>query len=96
MIEVMYRTFHDVHVFNDPHSNQFGSGDWTAVITRAAETLDDLAQRQSGGPNWKTVQPDPRDDCQVGLWLVQTERGYVYRSEHVCYQVQLSPLLLDE
>jgi len=35
----------------------------------------------------------------TGLWLsrpVQTESGYVHRSEEVCYRVQLSLPLLDE
>ena len=27
MIEALYRTFPDVHVFNDPYPIQFGSGD---------------------------------------------------------------------
>jgi SnoaL-like polyketide cyclase len=39
MIEAMFRTFPDVHVFNDPYPIQFGSGDWTTVITRATGTF---------------------------------------------------------
>ena len=34
-MKAMIRIFPDVHVYNDPYPIQFGSGDWTTVITRA-------------------------------------------------------------
>jgi hypothetical protein len=39
MIEQMISIFPDVHVDNDPYPLQFGSGDWTTVITRARGTF---------------------------------------------------------
>ncbi len=39
MIAEMIRIFPDVHVDNDPYPVQFGSGDWTTVITRATGTF---------------------------------------------------------
>jgi ketosteroid isomerase-like protein len=39
MMEQMFRTFPDVHVYNDPYPIQFGSGDWIAVVTRATGTF---------------------------------------------------------
>jgi ketosteroid isomerase-like protein len=35
----MIRIFPDVHVYNNPYPIQFGSGDWTTVITRATGTF---------------------------------------------------------
>jgi hypothetical protein len=39
MIKEMFRMFPDVHVHNDPYPIQFGSGDWTTVITRTTGTF---------------------------------------------------------
>lgn len=39
MIRQMFVSFPDVHVENDPYPIQFGSGDWTTVITRARGTF---------------------------------------------------------
>jgi hypothetical protein len=38
-MKAMIRIFPDVHVYNDPYPIQFGSGDWTTVITRATGTF---------------------------------------------------------
>ncbi len=35
----MFRTFPDVHVYNDPYPIQFGSGDWIVVVTRITGTF---------------------------------------------------------
>ncbi len=35
----MFHIFPDVHVDNDPYPIQFGSGDWTTVITRCSGTF---------------------------------------------------------
>ncbi len=39
VIAQMIGIFPDVHVVNDPYPVQFGSGDWTTVITRATGTF---------------------------------------------------------
>lgn len=39
MMRQMFGMFPDVHVDNDPYPIQFGSGDWTTVITRAKGTF---------------------------------------------------------
>ena len=53
MIEAMFRTFPDIHVFNDPYPIQFGSGDWTTVITRATGTFTG----EMILPNGKVIAP---------------------------------------
>jgi len=44
----MIRIFPDVHVYNDPYPIQFGSGDWTTVITRATGTFSGEMTLPSG------------------------------------------------
>jgi hypothetical protein len=39
MIQQMIHTFPDVHVHNARYPTQFGSGDWSTVITRATGTF---------------------------------------------------------
>jgi len=53
MIEAMFRTFPDIHVVNDPYPIQFGSGDWTTVITRATGTFTG----EMILPNGKVIAP---------------------------------------
>jgi ketosteroid isomerase-like protein len=38
-MKAMFGTFPDCHVDNDPYPIQFGSGDWTTVITRTKGTF---------------------------------------------------------
>jgi hypothetical protein len=35
----MLRAFPDMHVYNDPYPIQFGSGDWTTVVTHVTGTF---------------------------------------------------------
>jgi hypothetical protein len=49
----MISSFPDVHVYNDPYPIQFGSGDWTTVITRATGTFTG----QMRLPNGKVIAP---------------------------------------
>ena len=53
MIKEMIRIFPDVHVYNDPYPIQFGSGDWTTVITRATGTFSG----EMTLPNGKVIAP---------------------------------------
>jgi hypothetical protein len=47
-MKAMIRIFPDVHVYNDPYPIQFGSGDWTTVITRATGTFSGEMTLPSG------------------------------------------------
>ena len=38
-MEQFFRIFPDVHVDNDPYPIQFGSGDWTTVVSRTTGTF---------------------------------------------------------
>jgi hypothetical protein len=38
-MQQMLRIFPDMHVYSDPYPVQFGSGDWTTVVTRATGTF---------------------------------------------------------
>ena len=38
-MKAMIETFPDCHVTNDPYPIQFGSGDWTTVVTRSRGTF---------------------------------------------------------
>jgi hypothetical protein len=38
-MKAMIETFPDCHVTNDPYPIQFGSGDWTTVVTRSKGTF---------------------------------------------------------
>jgi len=49
----MFRTFPDVHVHNDPYPTQFGSGDWTTVISRTTGTFTGKMTL----PNGKVIAP---------------------------------------
>ena len=48
-----FHIFPDVHVDNDPYPIQFGSGDWTTVITRATGTFSG----EMTLPNGKVIAP---------------------------------------
>ena len=39
MMKEMFRTFPDIHVYNDPYPIQFGNGEWTTVIARTRGTF---------------------------------------------------------
>ena len=52
-IQQMFRTFPDCHVHNDPYPTQFGSGDWTTVITRSTGTFTGKMTL----PNGKVIAP---------------------------------------
>ena len=38
-MQQMLRAFPDMHVYNDPYPIQFGSGDWTTVVTHVTGTF---------------------------------------------------------
>lgn len=49
----MFRTFPDVHVYNDPYPVQFGHGDWITVVTRITGTFTG----EMMGPAGKVIAP---------------------------------------
>lgn len=53
MMKQMFRTFPDVHVYNDPYSIQFGSGDWITVVTRITGTFTG----EMTSPDGKVIAP---------------------------------------
>jgi hypothetical protein len=56
-MRAMIKSFPDVHVYNDPYPIQFGSGEWTTVITRATGTFTGEMRL----PNGKVIAPTGKD-----------------------------------
>jgi hypothetical protein len=47
-MQQMLRMFPDMHVYSDPYPIQFGSGDWTTVVTNATGTFTGEMTRPDG------------------------------------------------
>ena len=64
----MFRMFPDVHVVNDPYPIQFGSGDWTTVITRVTGTFEGNMSLPDGSSIEATRQAFDLDFATTARW----------------------------
>jgi len=68
-MKAMIGTFPDCHVTNDPYPIQFGSGDWTTVVTRSKGTFTGKMILPGGkviAPTGKKVRHQLHHNCEVG------------------------------
>ena len=68
MIQQMFRTFPDIHVYNDPYPIQFGNGEWTTVIARTKGTFTGEMVLPGGKRIAPTGKAYELDLCTIAKW----------------------------
>ena len=68
MMKEMFRTFPDIHVYNDPYPIQFGNGEWTTVIARTRGTFNGEMVLPDGKRIAPTGKAYDLDLCTTAKW----------------------------
>ena len=68
MMKEMFRTFPDIHVYNDPYPIQFGNDEWTTVIARTRGTFNGEMVLPDGKRIAPTGKAYDLDLCTTAKW----------------------------
>ena len=68
MMKEMFRTFPDIHVYNEPYPIQFGNGEWTTVIARTMGTFTGEMVLPDGKRIAPTGKAYDLDLCTTAKW----------------------------